>query len=62
MPDMRVDFNPVSRVAGGLAFHTTVDLEQGEVLEAGSMATIWRQSSEPIDPPAPVTRTTFPVR
>ena len=42
MPDMRVDFNPVSRVAGGLAFHTTVDLERGEVLEAGSMATIFR--------------------
>jgi len=42
MPDTRVDFNPVSRVAGGLAFHTTVDLERGEVLEAGSMATIFR--------------------
>ena len=38
----RVEFDPVARVAGGLAFHTAVDLERGEVLEAASMATLFR--------------------
>ena len=38
----RVDFDPVTRVAGALAFHTVVDLEQREVLETASMATLFR--------------------
>ncbi|HEV3378784.1 MAG TPA: hypothetical protein VG126_16050, partial [Thermoleophilaceae bacterium] len=29
----RVDFDPVTRVAGALAFHTVVDLENRRVLE-----------------------------
>ena len=28
----------------------------------GAMRAIWRQSSEPIEPPAPVTSTTSPAR
>ncbi len=38
----RVDFDPVTRVAGALAFHTVVDLERREVLETASMATLFR--------------------
>ncbi len=38
----RVDFDPVTRVAGALAFHTVVDLESREVLETASMATLFR--------------------
>ncbi|MDQ3091687.1 MAG: nickel-dependent hydrogenase large subunit [Actinomycetota bacterium] len=38
----RVDFDPVTRVAGALAFHTVVDLENREVLETASMATLFR--------------------
>src|SRR5215207_6400427 len=38
----RVDFDPVTRVAGALAFHTVVDLENREVLETNSMATLFR--------------------
>jgi hydrogenase large subunit len=38
----RVDFDPVTRVAGALAFHTVVDLEKREVLETASMATLFR--------------------
>src|SRR3954466_269239 len=38
----RVDFNPVTRVAGALAFHTVVDLENRQVLETDSMATLFR--------------------
>lgn len=38
----RVDFDPVTRVAGALAFHTVVDLENREVLETDSMATLFR--------------------
>jgi hydrogenase large subunit len=37
-----VDFDPVTRVAGALAFHTTVDLENRRVLETNSMATLFR--------------------
>src|SRR3954449_12705320 len=38
----RVDFDPVTRVAGALAFHTVVDLDNREVLETASMATLFR--------------------
>src|SRR5678815_2461040 len=37
-----VDFDPVTRVAGALAFHATVDLKARKVLEAASMATLFR--------------------
>ena len=37
-----VDFDPVTRVAGALAFHATVDLKARKVLEAVSMATLFR--------------------
>ncbi|HSD23088.1 MAG TPA: nickel-dependent hydrogenase large subunit, partial [Solirubrobacterales bacterium] len=37
-----VDFDPVTRVAGALAFHTVVDLESRRVLETDSMATLFR--------------------
>ena len=38
----RADFDPVTRVAGALAFHTVVDLESRQVLETASMATLFR--------------------
>jgi hydrogenase large subunit len=38
----RVDFDPVTRVAGALAFHTVVDLDSREVLETAAMATLFR--------------------
>jgi hydrogenase large subunit len=38
----QVDFDPVTRVAGALAFHTVVDLEERKVLETDSMATLFR--------------------
>ena len=38
----RVDYDPVTRVAGALAFHTVVDLENRQVLETASMATLFR--------------------
>lgn len=38
----RVDFDPVTRVAGALAFHSVVDLENREVLETDAMATLFR--------------------
>ncbi len=38
----QVDFDPVTRVAGALAFHTVVDLENRQVLETDSMATLFR--------------------
>ena len=41
----RVDYDPVTRVAGALAFHTVVDLENRQVLEAASMATLFRQAA-----------------
>src|SRR5947209_16672174 len=37
-----VDFDPVTRVAGALAFHTVVDLKEGKILSANSMATLFR--------------------
>lgn len=37
-----VDYDPVTRVAGALAFHSTVDLEQGRVRDTNSMATLFR--------------------
>ncbi len=38
----RVDFDPVTRVAGALAFHTVVDLDSRQVMETASMATLFR--------------------
>src|SRR5579859_5353168 len=37
-----VEFDPVTRVAGALSFHTIVDLKEGKVLRANSMATLFR--------------------
>ncbi len=37
-----VDYDPVTRVAGALAFHSVVDLENRKVLSANSMATLFR--------------------
>ena len=37
-----VDFDPVTRVAGALAFHSTVDLQNKKVLDTSSMATLFR--------------------
>src|SRR5215468_4656154 len=37
-----VDFDPVTRVAGALAFHAVADLQGGRVVEARSMATLFR--------------------
>jgi hydrogenase large subunit len=37
-----VDFDPVTRVAGALAFHTVADLRERKVLEARSIATLFR--------------------
>ncbi|MDX1647551.1 MAG: nickel-dependent hydrogenase large subunit [Longimicrobiales bacterium] len=37
-----VDYDPVTRVAGALAFHSVADLEKREVLEARSVATLFR--------------------
>lgn len=37
-----VDFNPVSRVAGGLGFHAMVDHDSGTVHEAASVAGVFR--------------------
>ena len=36
------DFDPVTRVAGALAFHSTVDLDSRSVVETNSMATLFR--------------------
>src|SRR5919198_660839 len=36
------DVDPVTRVAGALAFHAVVDLENGQVLDAHSAATLFR--------------------
>ncbi len=38
----KVDFDPVTRVAGALAFHSVVDLESRQVLETDAMATLFR--------------------
>src|SRR5215213_6771053 len=37
-----LNFDPVTRVAGALAFHSVVDLKERRVLEANSMATLFR--------------------
>jgi len=37
-----VDFDPVTRVAGALAFHSTVNLEDRKVVDTASMATLFR--------------------
>jgi hydrogenase large subunit len=37
-----VNIDPVTRVAGALAFHAVVDLKKGRVHEANSMATLFR--------------------
>src|ERR687888_141221 len=37
-----VDFDPVTRIAGALAFHSVVDLKERRVLETNSMATLFR--------------------
>jgi hydrogenase large subunit len=37
-----IDFDPVTRVAGALAFHSTVDLKERRVVETNSMATLFR--------------------
>jgi len=37
-----VDFDPVTRVAGALAFHSTVDLAAGRIVDTSSMATLFR--------------------
>jgi hydrogenase large subunit len=39
---LRVDFNPVTRVAGALSFQTTVDIENRKVLGASALATLFR--------------------
>ena len=36
------DFDPVTRVAGALAFHSVTDLKERKVIEARSMATLFR--------------------
>ena len=37
-----LDFDPVTRVAGALAFHTVTDFQSRKVVEARSMATLFR--------------------
>src|SRR6516165_11375744 len=37
-----VDFDPVTRIAGALAFHAVADLNERKVLTANSMATLFR--------------------
>src|SRR4026208_706202 len=37
-----LDFDPVTRVAGALAFHTVADFQARKVLEARSVATLFR--------------------
>ena len=37
-----VDYDPVTRVAGALAFHSVVDLKDKKVLSTNSMATLFR--------------------
>lgn len=37
-----VDYDPVTRVAGALAFHSVVDLKERKVLSTNSMATLFR--------------------
>ncbi|MEP6509486.1 MAG: cytochrome C, partial [Gemmatimonadales bacterium] len=37
-----LDFDPVTRVAGALAFHSVADFENRRILEARSVATLFR--------------------
>ncbi|ETW97737.1 MAG: cytochrome C [Candidatus Entotheonella factor] len=37
-----VDYDPVTRVAGALAFHSVVDMQERKVLSTNSMATLFR--------------------
>ena len=37
-----VDFDPVTRVAGALAFHAVADLKERRILDTNSMATLFR--------------------
>ena len=37
-----VDFDPVTRVAGALAFHSTVNLKERKIVDTASMATLFR--------------------
>src|SRR5215470_5077983 len=37
-----VDFDPVTRIAGALAFHAVTDLQERKVLTTNSMATLFR--------------------
>ncbi len=37
-----VDYDPVTRIAGALAFHSVVDLENKKVISSNSMATLFR--------------------
>ena len=37
-----IDFDPVTRVAGALAFHSTVNLKDRKVVDTASMATLFR--------------------
>ena len=37
-----VDYDPVTRVAGALAFHTVTDVKERKVIEARSVATLFR--------------------
>lgn len=37
-----IDYDPVTRVAGALAFHSTVDLKARRVVDTNSMATLFR--------------------
>ena len=37
-----VDFDPVTRVAGALAFHAVADLKERRIYEARSVATLFR--------------------
>lgn len=37
-----IDYDPVTRVAGALAFHSTVNLETRKVVDTASMATLFR--------------------
>ena len=41
------------------ATESDVEPPEGVALETEEQVTIWRQRSEPIDPPAPVTKTVF---
>ncbi len=37
-----IDFDPVTRVAGALAFHSTVDLKERRIVDTNAMATLFR--------------------